>query len=74
MESQLTLGILLATSTSKALWSPVFDEETETSLHYHTKQELRNKHISSKPKKQSKNRMWKIISHKANLSDFSESN
>lgn len=48
MESQLTLGILLKASTSKSIGCPGFDEETDTSLYGHTKQKLRNKHISER--------------------------
>ena len=73
----LTLGILIAASASKASWCPGFDDKAWTSLYHYTKQELRNKGISSNPRKTSRCHVGKIISHKTkatNLSDFSESN
>jgi hypothetical protein len=41
MENPLTLGTFLTASTSKAIWISGFDNDTETSLYYQIKHELR---------------------------------
>jgi hypothetical protein len=41
MENPHTLGTFLAASTSKAMWISGFDNDTETSLYYQIKHELR---------------------------------